>query len=113
MIQYSQDQNFSRTNLTAIFFLAVLTIEYFYKNINIKSIKKNIMIFFLIIGSFNSVLYFENQISLFIETGFLNDDMIGRKTFNKNTIEWALRTATCQDIDNSTFFKYIAKDIKQ
>ncbi|WP_157159303.1 hypothetical protein [Brachyspira pilosicoli] len=113
MIRYSQDHNFSRTNLTSIFFLAVLIIEYFYKNINIKSIKKNIMIFLLIIGSYNSILYFEQQISLFIDNGVLNDDGIGRKTFNKDTMEWVLRTITCKDIDNSIFFKYIAKDIKQ
>ncbi|MEI0529065.1 hypothetical protein R4J00_10515 [Brachyspira intermedia] len=112
MLQYSQDQNFSRTNLTAIFFLAVLIIEYFYKNINMKSIKKNIMIFLLIIGSYNSIWYFEQQISLFIENGILNDDRVGRKTFNKDTIEWNLRIITCQDMDNSIFFKYIAKDVE-
>lgn len=112
MIKYSQDHNFSRTNLTAIFFLVVLIIDYLYKNISTKSIKKNIMIFLLIIGSYNSIFYFERQLSLFIENGVISDNEIGRKTFNKDTIEWNVRTITCQNMDDSIFFKYIAKDVE-
>ncbi len=113
MIRYSQDHNFSRTNLTAVFFLSFLLIEYFYKNMNIKSIKKNIIILLFIFVSYKNIIYFENQISLFIEIGISNDNNIVKKTFNENTKnDWILRTITCQDIDNSIFFKYIAKNKK-
>ncbi|MDO6993934.1 hypothetical protein Q5M87_07905, partial [Brachyspira innocens] len=114
MIRYSRDHNFSRTNLTAIFFLVIFTIKYFNDNIGVKSIKKYIVIFVLILGSYNSVLYIENQISYFLQAGIIDESYVVRKTFNNNTNnDWVLRTMTCQNIDNSVFFKYIAKDKKQ
>ncbi|MDO7020492.1 hypothetical protein Q5M86_06875, partial [Brachyspira innocens] len=95
-------------------FLVIFTIKYFNDNIGVKSIKKYIVIFVLILGSYNSVLYIENQISYFLQAGIIDESYVVRKTFNNNTNnDWVLRTMTCQNIDNSVFFKYIAKDKKQ
>ena len=111
MIKYSQDHIFSISNLTAIFFLIYFLIKYFNDNIGIISIRKYIIIFVLILGSYNSILYIENQIAAFLEIGIIDDRNIGRKTFNKNIkYDWTLRTITCQNINKSLFFKYIAKD---
>ena len=111
MIKYSQDHNFSRTNFTAIFFLIIFIIKYFNDNIGIISIRKYMIIFVLILGSYNSILYIENQMATFLEIDIIDDRNIGRKTFNKNIkYDWVLRTITCQNINKSIFFKYIAKD---
>ena len=116
MIRYSQDHNFSRTNLTAIFFLVLFVIRYFNDNMNIKSIKKYIIILLCIVGSYSSIYYFDTQISRFLDMG-RDSVIIGRETFNtfdENTEnDWTLKTITCQNMDKSIFFKYIAKDKKE
>ena len=59
-----------------------------------------------------------DQIDFYLEQiktfGKVNiEDMAVNKTFNTKNNSWHLRTITCQDVDNSIFFKYIAKDNKK
>ena len=112
MIQYSNDHNFSRTNLTAIFFTYFMSVKYLNENINLKSIKKKLFILLIIISSFNSFIYFENQIVGLSKSRIEIDKYEEVETFNTVYNSWVLRTITCQDMDNSLFFKYIAKDKK-
>ncbi len=113
MIQYSSDHNFSRTNLTAIFFTFIMSIKYLNDNINIKSIKKNVFIILIIISSFNSFVYFEDQIYGFAKNRVGKEKDLYRTTFNTVHNQWVVKTMTCQDMENSIFFKYIAKDNKK
>lgn len=113
MIQYSSDHNFSRTNLTAIFFTFMMSIKYLNDNINIKSIKKSLFIILIIASSFNSFVYFEDQIYGFAKNRVGKETDLYRTTFNTVHNQWVLKTMTCQDIENSIFFKYIAKDNKK
>lgn len=112
MVKYSNDHNFSRTNLTAIFFTYFMSVKYLNENINLKSIKKKLFILLIIISSFSSFIYFENQIIGFLENRTETEKYEERETFNTSYNSWVLRTITCQDMDNSIFFKYIAKDIE-
>ena len=113
MVKYSNDHNFSRTNLTAIFFTYFMSVKYLNENINLKSIKKKLFILLIIISSFNSFIYFENQILGLAENRMEIDKYEERYTLNTIYNSWILRTITCQDMDNSIFFKYIIKDTKE
>lgn len=112
-IKYSNDFNFYRTNIAAYFFIVFFVISYFYANIGIKSIRKYILILVIIYSSYNgTILYFNRQIEDFINNGFSPTKNIGKTTYNIKENSWILKTITCQDMDNSIFFKYIAKDKK-
>lgn len=112
MIKYSNDHNFSRTNLTAIFFTYFMSVKYLNENINLSSVKKKLFILLIIISSFSSFIYFENQIIGFLENRTEIEKYEERETLNTSYNSWVLRTITCQDMDNSIFFKYIAKDVE-
>lgn len=109
-IMYGPDQNFHRVNITAIFFVYVLVVDYLNKNSNIKSIKKNILIFMLILSSLASLTSISNSISYFVYGGVTKE--LGRETFNTDKSDFVLNTITSKDLDKSIFFKYIAKNKK-
>ncbi|WIH84843.1 hypothetical protein NEI03_06470 [Brachyspira pilosicoli] len=112
-IKYSNDFNFYRTNIAAYFFIVFFVISYFYANIGVKSLRKYILILVIIYSSYNgTILYFDRQIKDFINNGFKPTKYIGKTTYNIKENSWILKTITCQDMDNSIFFKYIAKDKK-
>ncbi|AGA66606.1 hypothetical protein BPP43_06860 [Brachyspira pilosicoli P43/6/78] len=112
MIQYSLDHNFHRTNTTAFFFLYVFVIKYFNDNLNVQSFKKYVMMFIIIYSSTGVLSYIDFQLMSFINRGLKPTKNIGNTTYNVKENSWVLRTITCQDMDNSIFFKYIAKDKK-
>lgn len=112
MIKYSNDHNFSRTNLTAIFFTYFMSVKYLNENINLSSVKKKLFILLIIISSFSSFIYFENQIIGFLENRTEIEKYEERETFNTSYNSWVLKTITCQNMDDSIFFKYIAKDVE-
>ena len=91
----------------------MMSIKYLNDNINIKSIKKSLFIILIIASSFNSFVYFEDQIYGFAKNRVGKETDLYRTTFNTVHNQWVLKTMTCQDIENSIFFKYIAKDNKK
>ncbi|WP_288693691.1 hypothetical protein [uncultured Brachyspira sp.] len=113
MIRYSYDHNFSRVNLPSMFFFSILTIEYFNKYMDFKTLKSKIFLTIFIFASIQSILFFEKQIDTFISEKVSNyKTNIGNETFNISYNNFVLRTITCQNIDKSIFFKYIANDKK-
>ena len=117
LIQYSGDHNFHRTNITALFFLSIFLTDYFINHFNENSIRKYLLLIIFMMGIFRGYIELD-QIDFYLEQiktfGKVNiEDMAVNKTFNTKNNSWHLRTITCQDVDNSIFFKYIAKDNKK
>ena len=117
LIQYSGDHNFHRTNITALFFLSIFLTDYFINHFNENSLRKYLLLIIFMMGIFRGYIELD-QIDFYLEQiktfGKVNmEDMAVNKTFNTKNNSWQLRTITCQDIDNSIFFKYIAKDNKK
>ena len=117
LIQYSGDHNFHRTNITALFFLSIFLTDYFINHFNENSLRKYLLLIIFMMGIFRGYIELD-QIDFYLKQiktfGKVNmEDMAVNKTFNTKNNSWHLRTITCQDIDNSTFFKYIAKDNKK
>ena len=117
LIQYSGDHNFHRTNITALFFLSIFLTDYFINHFNENSLRKYLLLIIFMMGIFRGYIELD-QIDFYLKQiktfGKVNmEDMAVNKTFNTKNNSWHLITITCQDIDNSTFFKYIAKDNKK
>ncbi|TXJ19770.1 hypothetical protein EPJ79_01020 [Brachyspira aalborgi] len=117
LIQYSGDHNFHRTNITALFFLSIFLTDYFINHFNENSLRKYLLLIIFMMGIFRGYIELD-QIDFYLKQiktfGKVNmEDMAVNKTFNTKNNSWQLRTITCQDIDNSIFFKYIAKDNKK
>ena len=117
LIQYAGDHNFHRTNITALFFLSIFLTDYFINHFNENSIRKYLLLIIFMMGIFRGYIELD-QIDFYLEQiktfGKVNiEDMAVNKTFNTKNNSWHLRTITCQDVDNSIFFKYIAKDNKK
>ena len=117
LIQYSGDHNFHRTNITALFFLSIFLTDYFINHFNENSLRKYLLLIIFMIGIFRGYIELD-QIDFYLKQiktfGKVNmEDMAVNKTFNTKNNSWHLITITCQDVDNSTFFKYIAKDNKK
>ena len=118
LIQYAGDHNFHRTNITALFFLSIFLTDYFINHFNENSLRKYLLLIIFILGILRGHHIKDDQIDFYLEQiksfGKVNiEDMAWNKTFNTKNNSWHLITITCQDIDNSTFFKYIAKDNKK
>ena len=118
LIQYSGDHNFHRTNITALFFLSIFLTDYFINHFNENSLRKYLLLIIFILGILRGHHIKDDQIDFYLKQiktfGKVNmEDMAVNKTFNTKNNSWHLITITCQDIDNSTFFKYIAKDNKK
>ena len=118
LIQYSGDHNFHRTNITALFFLSIFLTDYCINHFNENSLRKYLLLIIFILGILRGHHIKDDQIDFYLEQiktfGKVNmEDMAVNKTFNTKNNSWQLRTITCQDIDNSIFFKYIAKDNKK
>ena len=117
LIQYSGDHNFHRTNITALFFLSIFLTDYFINHFNENSLRKYLLLIIFMMGIFrgyielDQIYFYLKQIKTFGKVNM--EDMSVNKTFNTKNNSWHLITITCQDIDNSTFFKYIAKDNKK
>ena len=117
LIQYSGDHNFHRTNITALFFLSIFLTDYFINHFNENSLRKYLLLIIFMMGIFrgyielDQIYFYLKQIKTFGKVNM--EDMAVNKTFNTKNNSWHLITITCQDIDNSTFFKYIAKDNKK
>ena len=118
-IKYSGDHNFHRVNTTSLFFLTIFLIDYFfnYLKLDTNNIRKYLIISIFVIGIFRSYHYslsqfdfYLNQIKSFGKVYI--DDILLNKTFNTTRDSWQLKTITCQNMDESIFFKYIAKDRK-
>ena len=78
-----------------------------------KTLKSKIFLTIFIFASIQSILFFEKQIDTFISEKVSNyKTNIGNETFNISYNNFVLRTITCQNIDKSIFFKYIANDKK-
>ena len=117
LIQYSGDHNFHRTNITALFFLSIFLTDYFINHFNENSLRKYLLLIIFMMGIFRGYIELD-QIDFYLKQiktfGKVNmEDMTVNKTFNTKNNSWRLRTITCQDMDNSIFFKYIAKDNKK
>ena len=117
LIQYSGDHNFHRTNITALFFLSIFLTDYFINHFNENSLRKYLLLIIFMMGIFRGYIELD-QIDFYLKQiktfGKVNmEDMAVNKTFNTKNNSWQLRTITCQDINNSIFFKYIAKDNKK
>ena len=118
LIQYSGDHNFHRTNITALFFLSIFLTDYFINHFNENSLRKYLLLIIFILGIVRGYRDKLDQIDFYLEQiktfGKINmEDMAVNKTFNTKNNSWHLITITCQDMDNSTFFKYIAKENKK
>ena len=117
LIQYSGDHNFHRTNITALFFLSIFLTDYFINHFNENSLRKYLLLIIFMMGIFrgyielDQIYFYLKQIKTFGKVNM--EDMAVNKTFNTKNNSWHLITITCQDIDNSTFFKYIAKESKK
>ena len=117
LIQYSGDHNFHRTNITALFFLSIFLTDYFINHFNENSLRKYLLLIIFMMGIFRGYIELD-QIDFYLEQiktfGKVNMEyMAVNKTFNTKNNSWQLRTITCQDINNSIFFKYIAKESKK
>ena len=117
LIQYSGDHNFHRTNITALFFLSIFLTDYFINHFNENSLRKYLLLIIFMMGIFRGYIELD-QIDFYLKQiktfGKVNmEDMTVNKTFNTKNNSWHLRTITCQDMDNSIFFKYIAKENKK
>ena len=117
LIQYSGDHNFHRTNITALFFLSIFLTDYFINHFNENSLRKYLLLIIFMMGIFRGYIELD-QIDFYLKQiktfGKVNmEDMAVNKTFNTKNNNWHLITITCQDINNSIFFKYIAKDNKK
>ncbi|WP_288520085.1 hypothetical protein [uncultured Brachyspira sp.] len=117
LIQYAYDHNFHRTNITALFFLSIFLTDYFINHFNENSLRKYLLLIIFMMGIFRGYIELD-QIDFYLKQiktfGKVNmEDMAVNKTFNTKNNSWHLRTITCQDIDNSIFFKYIAKESKK
>ncbi len=117
LIQYAGDHNFHRTNITALFFLSIFLTDYFINHFNENSLRKYLLLIIFMMCIFRGYTELD-QIDFYLEQiktfGKVNiEDMAVNKTFNTKNNSWHLRTITCQDVDNSIFFKYIAKDNKK
>ena len=117
LIQYSGDHNFHRTNITALFFLNIFLIDYFINHFNENSLRKYLILIIFILGILRGYTKLD-QIDFYLEQvksfGKVNIENIAvNKTFNTKIDSWQLKTISCQDMDNSIFFKYIAKENKK
>ena len=116
-IQYSNDHNFHRTNITALFFLSIFLMDYFINHFNENSLRKYLILIIFILGIVRGYTKLD-QIDFYLEQiksfGKVNiEDIAINKTFNTKINSWQLRTISCQDMDNSIFFKYMVKDNKK
>ena len=116
-IQYSNDHNFHRTNITALFFLSIFLMDYFINHFNENSLREYLILVIFILGIVRGYTKLD-QIDFYLEQiksfGKVNiEDIAVNKTFNTKINSWQLMTISCQDMDNSIFFKYIAKDDKK
>ena len=113
MIQYGIDHNFYRTNAVPYFFTITLILKYLYDNFYNYSVKKILLILILVFASSSRIVHIDSRISNFIKNDFKATKDVGSPTLNVKENNWIIQTMTCQDMDNSIFFKYIAKDKKQ
>ena len=115
LIQYSGDHNFHRTNITALFFLSIFLTDYFINHFNENSLRKYLLLIIFILGILRGHHIKDDQIDFYLEQiksfGKVNiEDMAWNKTFNTKLPSSQF---ICKDMDNSVFFKFIAKDNKK
>ena len=115
LIQYAGDHNFHRTNITALFFLSIFLTDYFINHFNENSLRKYLLLIIFILGILRGHHIKDDQIDFYLEQiksfGKVNiEDMAWNKTFNTKLPSSQF---ICKDMDNSVFFKFIAKDSKK
>ena len=98
-----------------IFFIPYLILgREVFKNAAIDFIKGKFMreSFLMSVATIGAIILHEFPealaVLMFYRVGDYFEDMAVNKTFNTKNNSWHLITITCQDMDNSTFFKYIA-----
>lgn len=115
LIQYAYDHNFHRTNITALFFLSIFLTDYFINHFNENSLRKYLLLIIFILGILRGHHIKDDQIDFYLEQiksfGKVNiEDMAVNKTFNTKLPSSQF---ICKDMDNSVFFKFIAKENKK